>query len=69
MLFLHDQSLLGRFSLRSDPSFKIELNGGSTKCGRVMANYFAEKCNKMFQGKKVLEVGAGTGKHFVFHNP
>merc|ERR1711971_1467014 len=48
-----------------DASFSLSLIGGSTKCGRVMANYFAfleitKKAN-VITDKKCLEVGAGTG--------
>eukprot|EP01083_Nonionella_stella_P202759 740434_1 len=36
----HDQSLFGTFTLDVDDKFTLNLVGGSTKCGRVMANYF-----------------------------
>jgi len=63
----HDQSLMGQFILESHPSFKLQLVGGSTKCGRIMANYFAslvshsDNNTNIFQDKNILEVGAGTG--------
>eukprot|EP01084_Bolivina_argentea_P225670 381287_1 len=61
----HDQSLLGKFSLDVDPKFKLSLVGGSTKCGRVMSNYFGylviTKNSQLFKDKKCLEVGSGTG--------
>ncbi|ETN99804.1 hypothetical protein RFI_37663, partial [Reticulomyxa filosa] len=53
----HDQSLLGQFVLQHHSDFKLQLIGGSTKCGRVMANYFASIAQKenMFEGKNILE--------------
>eukprot|EP01083_Nonionella_stella_P038004 103536_1 len=61
----HDQSLFGKFALDVDPKFKLELVGGSTKCGRVMSNYFAylevTKQAQIFRNKNCLEVGSGTG--------
>ena len=62
----HDQSLFGKFTLNNDPSFSIQLVGGSTKCGRTMANYFASLKPNPFKNKKCLEVGAGTGVYFYF---
>ena len=61
----HDQSLFGKFTLDVDDKFKLELVGGSTKCGRVMSNYFGyleitKKAN-IFKDKNCLEVGSGTG--------
>eukprot|EP00483_Globobulimina_turgida_P005654 UN05664 len=61
----HDQSLFGKFTLDVDNKFELNLVGGSTKCGRVMSNYFAylqitKKIN-VFKDKNCLEVGSGTG--------
>ena len=61
----HDQSLFGQFALDVDTQFTLTLVGGSTKCGRVMANYFGyleiTKKAATFKGKHCLEVGSGTG--------
>ena len=61
----HDQSLFGKFELDVDNKFKLELVGGSTKCGRVMSNYFGyleiTKKSNIFKNKNCLEVGSGTG--------
>eukprot|EP01084_Bolivina_argentea_P305103 527062_1 len=61
----HDQSLFGTFTLDVDDKFTLNLVGGSTKCGRVMANYFGyleiNKKVNIFKDKKCLEVGSGTG--------
>ena len=61
----HDQSLYGKFILATDNRFELSLIGGSTKCGRIMSNYFGYLINKrketLFNNAKILEVGSGTG--------
>ena len=61
----HDQSLLGSFTLATDNRFELSLIGGSTKCGRIMSNYFGYLINKkqstLFNNSTILEVGSGTG--------
>ena len=53
----HDQSLdqkipfLGKF---------LHFVGGTTKCARVALRYFEDKSSE-FKGKRVVEVGSGTG--------
>ena len=61
----HDQSLYGKFILATDNKFELSLIGGSTKCGRIMSNYFGYIINRkesnLFENSNILEVGAGTG--------
>jgi len=57
----HDQSLNSSFQLDSMTSLKLDIVGGTTKCGRVMSNYFASLAGSPFKGKTGIEVGSGTG--------
>lgn len=57
----HDQSLNSNFQLDGDISVNITFVGGTTKCGRVMSNYFSSLADRPFEGKKAIELGAGTG--------
>jgi len=57
----HDQSLNQNFQLDGKNPLKLDIVGGTTKCGRVMSNYFASLADNPFAGKRGIEVGAGTG--------
>lgn len=69
----HDQSLYSQFSLKSrylsdnlhlddsTQSHSFRLVGGSTKCGRVMSQYFGGLDENLFAGKSIVEVGSGSG--------
>lgn len=59
----HDQNLYPTVEVpaRNGSRFHIELFGGSTKCGRYMAEYFASLAENQFEGKRILELGGGTG--------
>lgn len=57
----HDQSLNSNFQLDGDTNFNMTFVGGTTKCGRVMSNFFSSLAEKPFEGKKAIELGAGTG--------
>jgi len=57
----HDQSLNQNFQLDGENPLKLDIVGGTTKCGRVMSNYFASLKDNIFNGTRGIEVGAGTG--------
>lgn len=57
----HDQSLNQNFQLDGENPLKLDIVGGTTKCGRVMSNYFASLKDNPFDGSRGIEVGAGTG--------
>eukprot|EP00455_Lapot_gusevi_P031384 TRINITY_DN3400_c0_g2_i1.p1 TRINITY_DN3400_c0_g2~~TRINITY_DN3400_c0_g2_i1.p1 ORF type:complete len:270 (+),score=44.32 TRINITY_DN3400_c0_g2_i1:73-882(+) len=54
----HDQSLQIQLNVAGLPA--LSFDNGCTKCARVMATYFAQAPH-ILQGKRVLEVGSGTG--------
>jgi len=54
----HDQSLQQSFLFNKLPLF---IQGGTTKCARVMMKYFEGLGRDAFKGKRIVEVGAGTG--------
>jgi predicted nicotinamide N-methyase len=53
----HDQSLDQTFTFLGN---KLRIIGGTTKCARFMAEHL-ESQKTVFEGKTVLELGAGTG--------
>lgn len=59
----HDQSLRSSFELRNDFTQRpIKIRGGTTKCARVLVDYFQRNQEEFdIQDKKVVEVGSGTG--------
>jgi len=53
----HDQSLNQKIVFNNQT---ITIFGGTTKCARIFLNYLTDK-QKNFEGKKIVEVGSGTG--------
>jgi len=41
---------------------ELAMIGGTTKCGRVMAQYFGNLEVNIFEQKILVEVGSGSGK-------